>query len=108
MNSSTGRAADEVFIDDPFQDCGRRRAIPDTFRVDHCDRTLLADPETVCLRTVNTSFRVSQPQFSEPLLQIIPGQVRRISGSTLRLRLVGTEKDMPLDAANVQFSNNVG
>ncbi len=52
--------ANEVFLDDSFEHLRHTGVIPYRFGIHYRDRTLDADSEAVCFRSINQRFRANQ------------------------------------------------
>ena len=89
-------AADQVLLNDALKHLGRAGVIPDALGIDHGNRTLRADPETVGLGAENKRFRAAEIQLVQSSLQKIPGFQSRLVNAALRLGLVGAQKDVTL------------
>ena len=84
-----------MFLNDPFQHRRRARVIPDTFRINHRDGTVGANPEAVDLAAIHQRFGADELQFLESPFQILPGLQPLFFGRAIRLRLIGAEQDVP-------------
>ena len=58
-------------LDDALEDLRGASSIPDTLRVDHGHRTLLANSQAVCLGTVNATL-AHKAELVQALFQIAP------------------------------------
>ena len=56
---------------DAFQRRGSTRAVPDSFRVDDGDRSVLANTQTIGFGTVNLAV-LREIEFSEAFLEVFP------------------------------------
>jgi len=91
--------ADQMLLNDALQHLGCGRVIPHALGVHQRDRPLLANPQTVRLRTIHS---IEQSQLGQPPLEKIPRLEPHFLRATLRLRLVAAEEDVTADAGNVQ------
>ena len=97
-------ALDQVLLNDALQDFRRGAAVPDTLRIDHCDRALLAYAQTVRLGAVDV---IQQAEFAETALEIIPRFETGFPGAALGLRLVGAKEDVALNIGDVQVRRDL-
>jgi hypothetical protein len=73
--------------------------VPDAFGVDHRNRALLANPQTVRFGAIDLRH---EPKFRKAPFQVIPRFEAGVLGAALRLGLIATEKDVTADAGNLQ------
>jgi len=86
--------ADQVFVDDALEHGRVTLAVPGALRVDHRDRSSLADAEAVGLGPQDSAlFR--QAEFLQAAFQIVPRGKAAILVAALRHRLIGAQKNMP-------------
>jgi len=84
-----------AYMDDALEHLRCTAPVPDAVRIDHGDRTGVADAKAVRLRPHDLS-RGYEAKFREPALQVVPRLEGPASAAALRLRLVRTEEDVPL------------
>jgi len=89
-NSST----DEMFLDDPFKDFRPAGMVPDRFWIHDRDGPLQANPQTVCLGSIDQWLRTHQVQLFEPALQIFPGFQHVRFRATFGLSLIGAQENV--------------
>src|SRR5262245_57964351 len=87
-------AADEVFVDDAFENGRIALPIPRPFRIDDGNRPAFTDSQAVRLRPQDAA-PIGQPELLEPPLEEVPGHQAAFLVATLRRRLVAAEKDVP-------------
>ena len=95
-------AANEMFLDDPFQHLRGTPPIPNTVRINHRNRTLLTQLQTVSLSTVDLTT-LYQPKLVQTPFEEIPGLDAVVLFRTFRFGLVGAQKDVTLDFVDHQF-----
>ena len=66
-----GNAANQMFLDDPFEHLLGARMVPDALGPDDRDRTVGADLQAVGLGPLN-SARPHQTELLEALLEVLP------------------------------------
>ena len=91
-----------MLLDDSLQHFRRDVVVPDAFRIDDGDGTLLADPQAVRLGAIDAMLPRQQAQIRKSLFQIIPGKDGGISGGTMRLGLVRAKENVAADPPNLQ------
>src|SRR6202022_9140 len=96
--------AHQVLLNDSLEHGRVARAIPGAFRVDHRNRTPLADAEAVRLCPKDAA-RVGQAQFLQPPLQVFPGGQRPLAIAAFRRGLIAAEKNVP---ARVEHADGPG
>ena len=84
-----GTAFDQMLLNYSFQNFRRNGVIPDSFRIDDGDRTLLANAEAVGLRAEDAVFTFRDSEFFEAALEVVPGFNGYFSFRAFRFRLVG-------------------
>jgi hypothetical protein len=82
-----------VLLDDALEDRRIAVRIPGAFRVDHRDRPGLTDAQAVRPRPQDAAF-VRQPEFGEPLLEVIPRDDRSLAVAALGLGLIAAQQDV--------------
>ena len=92
--------SDEVLLNNSLQHFRSGGVIPHPFRVHHRDRSILANAQAVRLRPVDNVLSLDQPEFGEAAFEIRPRRFNNLGRSALRRGLVGTKKDVPIDAAD--------
>src|SRR3954447_1203226 len=91
-------AADQVLLDDPFENRRIAPGVPRAFGIDDRDRTAFADPEAVRFAAQDAAvFR--QAERLQARLEVVPRGQSAFLVAALRLRLIAAEKDVaPRDA----------
>lgn len=89
------RPADQMLLNDFLQHLGTAGVVPNTFRVDHCDRAVSADLQAISLGSVNTTITY-QTQLQQPALEESPGFEAEIVFATFRFALIAAQEDVPL------------
>jgi hypothetical protein len=84
---------DQMFLNDAFEHRRITVAVPNPFRVHDCNRTALADAETVGFGPEDAAL-FGELQLFEAPLQKIPGGKATVLVAALRLRLIAAEKDV--------------
>ena len=92
-----------MLLNNPLEGFGGGRVVPDPFRIDHRDRSLTTDTQAIRLRPVRAGLGLDQAQFLEPSLQVVPGSVRLVLRRALGLGLIGAEKDVAADPADLEL-----
>jgi len=64
--------ADQMFLDDAFQNLRCATVIPDAFRIDHGNRAARADAQAARLGAIHQRVRADEIQFLQARLQKIP------------------------------------
>jgi hypothetical protein len=100
---------DQMFLDDPLNDGGRSCFVPDPFGIDHHDRALLADAQTIGLGAEDTTRAISgglvQSKFLQPPFEVVPGGEAVGFVAADRLGLVGADEDVAIDAIESEFGD---
>ena len=96
-----------MLLDDSLQHFRRDVVIPDAFRIDDGDGTLLADPQAVRLSAIDAMLARQQAKLREALFQIIPGNDGDIPGGAMRLGRVRAKQDVASDFPNLQVRCNL-
>ena len=100
--------ADEVLLQDAFEDFGSGRVIPDAVGIDHGDGSVLANPQAVGLGAINAAVRPGQLSLGESLLEVIPGGPGDFGRSAFGLGLFRAEENVALDLADTQVAGDFG
>ena len=95
-------AADQMFLDDAFEDGRSARVVPGSLRIDESDGTVHANPETVGFGSIDQRFGPHQVQHFQPRFQELPGNQPVRARTTLRLGWVGTEEDVAAVGAQAE------
>src|SRR4029450_8483146 len=64
--------ADQMLLDDPLKHRWIAGAIPGAFRIDHGNRSALADPQAIGFRSQDSTL-FGESQFLEPPFEVVPG-----------------------------------
>ena len=87
-----GPAADQMFMDDAFQNYLCARMIPNAFRIDDRNRSADTNPETICFGAIDERFGADQIQFIQPAFQKFPGSKAFITRTAFWVSRIGAEK----------------
>ena len=87
-----------MLLNDPLQNLRCGRVIPHAVRIYHCDRSILANAQAIRFRPVDDSLALNQPELGEAAFEIFPCRYADLARRTLRRGLIGTKKDVALDA----------
>src|SRR4051812_27500057 len=91
-------AADQVLLDDPFENRRIAPGVPRAFGIDDRDRTAFADPEAVRFAAQDAAL-LRQAERLQARLEVVPRGQSAFLVAALRLRLIAAEKDVaPRDA----------
>src|SRR5688572_9977427 len=85
-----------MLLDDAFDVLRRRVSVPGAFRVDEHDRAFPADAKTVRARAQDTARHVREANFTQALLEVIPGSLADFLRRAVAMR---AEEDMAPRAA---------
>jgi hypothetical protein len=96
--------ADQVLLNDALQHRRRTRVVPGAVGVDDRHRPLHADAQAVGLGPVHAAG-LHQLQLQQARLQKLPGFETEIAIAALRLALIATEEDVPLDLVDPQAAD---
>lgn len=88
-------AAQNVLLKDALEHRRITAAVPNTLWINQSDWPVTADSKTVRLRPKDLP-RATYAQFFETLLEIDPSRTRALEIATLRLALIGAQKDVVL------------
>ena len=94
--------ADEMFLNDAFQNVRRAGMIPHSFRVNDGDWPLNTDTKAVGLGAINQRLRTSQIQFLEPSLEKFPRLKPFLLRATFWLSLIGAKENVPFVTRQAQ------
>src|SRR5207237_1215527 len=99
-------AVDQMFLDDPLQNFGRARVIPDPFRINDRDRAMHADAKTIrfCAK-YHRSIALPHPELLEPVFKVFPRFDALFLRATFGLGLISAEKDVPMEFPDPQRLN---
>ena len=86
--------AEEVFLDDSFENGWGAPVIPDALGINDGDRALPANAQTTHLASTHVDFGTLQAQLLEPLFQEFPRFAPHRGRATTRFLWIRTEKDM--------------
>lgn len=89
-------AANQMLLNNPFQNFRRARVVPNRFRINDRDWPVRADAQAVGFGAIDQPFRAGEFQFFKPLLQELPGRQALFFRSAFSLGLIGAEKNMSL------------
>ena len=99
-----------MFLDDPLNHFWSSCFVPYTFGVDHHDRALLANAETIGLGAEDTTGafrgRLVQSEFLQPSFEVVPGFKAGSFVAADRFGLVGTDEDMAIDLVQAEFGDS--
>ena len=87
-------SAQQVLFDDPVEVLRSAARIPGPLGVDDGDRPFVADPQAVCLGSLDSAL-LREPQLLQPLLEVVPRFKRLLESAAFGLGLVTAEKDVP-------------
>jgi hypothetical protein len=100
---------DQMFLDDPLNDCWSSCLVPDTLGVDNHDRALLANAEAISLGAEDATgafrCRFVQSQFLEAAFEVGPGLQAGGFVAAEGFGLVGADEDMAIDFVQAEFRN---
>jgi hypothetical protein len=91
-----------MFLDNPLEDCRRRRVIPRAFRVNNGDGPLFADAQAIRLSAIDDMIARHEPQLRQPALQIFPRFQAGFFRRALGLGLIAAQKNVAADVADPQ------
>ncbi len=98
-----------MFLDDPFNNFRRSCFVPDALGVDHHNRALLANAQTISLGAEDATRaiggRFAESEFLEPPFEVIPGFEAGRFVAADWLGLVGADQDMPIDFVQAEFGD---
>ena len=80
--------------------------IPDTVGVNHGDRSVLADPQTVGLGAIHTAIRPGQLSLGKSLFEVVPSRACDFRRSAFGLGLFRTQENVALDLADPQVAGD--
>src|SRR5947208_3469753 len=86
-------SADEVFLDDSFEDGRIARAVPRALWIDDRDRPALTDPEAVGFGSESAAL-LRQAELFEPALEKLPRLQTALLLAAFGRRLIAAEKDV--------------
>jgi hypothetical protein len=86
-------AADEVFLNDSFEDCGVAAAVPDALGINHRNRPAVADPQAVDFRAEDPTL-LGQRQLPEAALEKFPRRKPPILLAALGVGLIAAQKNV--------------
>ena len=86
---------DEMALDDLFEHFRRAGVIPDPVGIDHRNGTASADAQAIDFAPINQRGRTRQIELLQARLEELPSHQRLLTRGTVRLRLVGAQKNMP-------------
>src|SRR6185295_3540592 len=87
-------AADEMFLDDPLENRRIAVPVPGAFGIHDGNRSALTDAQAVCLGSENAAL-LGEAKLLQPALQEIPRGEPTVLLTTLRVRLIAAQKDVP-------------
>ncbi len=93
---------DQVLLDYPLKNYGCTRVVPDPLWIDYRYRPRTAYPQAADFRSVHRGVLPDEVQFNESTLEVFPRLETLLSGATLRLILISTQKDVPLKTVETQ------
>jgi hypothetical protein len=94
-------SANQMLLDDAFEDLWRAGPIPDAVRINDRDRTLSANLQAIGLGAIYAT-RTGQAQFSQAFLEIIPRLEACVFRRAIWLGLVTAQEYMPANIGNSQ------
>jgi hypothetical protein len=80
--------------------------IPDSIRINYRDRPLFAHPKAISLRAVDAVLAFHQTKLGKTLLQVVPGLNPYFGCAAFGFCLVGAEKNVAVDVADIQIVCN--
>src|ERR1051326_1333293 len=86
-------SADEMFLDDPFENGRIASGVPRALGIDDRDRSAFADAQAVRLRPQDAAL-LRQSELFEPPFQKIPCRKSALLLAAFRVRLIAAEKDV--------------
>src|SRR5262245_40600874 len=86
--------ADEAFLNDPLEHRRVAPGVPGSFRVDHRNRTALANAQAVHFRAKDASL-LGKTKLLQSRLQVVPGRQSALLVAALWLGLIAAQKDVP-------------
>ena len=98
-----GLAADQMLLDDALEIGLVTMSIPGSFRVDDGDGPLDTDPQAICLRAIDGTFRVDESEFLEALFEKLPSRFLLTRRGAVAAY---AKKDVSLIVAEVQFGRD--
>ena len=96
-------SADEVFLNDAFQNLGCATVIPRSSGINDGDRAVHADAETASLSAIDERFGADEIQFFEALLEKIPRRLASFARAALGFLGIHTEKNVVLNFSQAKF-----
>lgn len=95
-----------MLLNDSFENLRCAGSIPDSFRVNHRNRAIQAEPQAIGLGSGNAPG-AAEAQFIQSAFEVVPSGETLVFSATLGFGLVGTNEDMPLDLVDVKRSCNL-
>lgn len=92
-------AADEMLLDDAFQDIRRTPAIPCALGIHDRDGAFGANAEAIRFRARDATV-LGETEFAEAMFEVRPRRESCLLGAAFRLRLIRTEKNMSAHFGN--------
>ena len=86
-------SADEMLLNDLFDDRWVARSIPDPLGIDDSNRPSLTHPEAVGLRAEDATS-LGEPKLTQPSFKVVPRRQPTCLVATFWFCLVGTEQDV--------------
>ena len=85
-----------MLLDDLFEYIGGAGVVPNTFGVNHCDRSLCADTQAICLSAEYLADGL-EVQFAESFFEIVPRDDAFGTLAAFVFTLIAAEEDVFLD-----------
>lgn len=101
--------ADEMFLNDSFDDFGSCGFIPNAVGVDHHNWALVADAEAIGFGAKDAAGAIGrgliESEVLEAFFQVIPGDETRGFVATKRFGLVGADENVAINAIESEFGD---
>jgi len=98
-------SADEVFLNDSFENRRRAGVIPSTFRIHDGDRAAAANSQAIRFRAIDQRVWSDESEFLEPPLQVIPRFQAGFARAALGFSWIGTQEDVAPEGMEAQRCN---
>ena len=95
-------AAEDVLLEDTFDDFLGGGVIPDAIGVDQGDGAMLADAEAVGFGAEDALRALHEVEFGESFFEVVPTGDACLFVAAFWLGLVGAEEDVPADATDAE------
>src|SRR5262245_30746783 len=96
-----------MLLNDSFDDFRRDRVIPGSVGINDGDRPLLANPQAVCFRAIDTVGGAREAQLFKTSFEVVPRLQTGPLRCALRVRLIGAEEDVLSDVLDPELFNEL-